>query len=321
MGAASDVACGGVTRRSVDASASLASATQAHEKSADAAFLAKASRGGHRWPAARHVPAWSPRGEVAWSAGLDYTDRASTMALRYGKPPLIEVVCELRFESSSSHPWDGVVPGLMFAALGDRYPDRREAAAMDVAPIGGVPRVRSQFFSRDGARVVQFGLDTVAVNALTPHLGWGGLRDEACAVLRDYRRVAQPARLKGAVVRYVNRVVLPASADFSLETYFNALPALPFGMSDVVTSFSVQAEARYKNPDASLRFGLRSHDANEGQLTFFVTYEHQALDSGIPEFEDLPAWLDAAHDRIELAFYGTFTGTCHTDVFQEVRDE
>ena len=68
-------------------------------------------------------------------------------------------------------------------------------------------------------------------------------------------------------------------------------------------------------------FNLRTLNGTEDQLSFLVDYEHASLDLSAPDFEAVPGWLDAAHTRIELAFYGSFTPTCHAEVFQEARDE
>jgi uncharacterized protein (TIGR04255 family) len=243
------------------------------------------------------------------------------MPLRYQKPPLIEALCEFRFESSSAQPWDGAVPGLMYAKLGARYPKRDETVALDLAQPGSLPRPRSRFFSPDKARLVQLGPDMLVVNALEPHLGWAGLRDEACRVLSEYREVARPARLRTVILRYINRVDVSSMVDVALEDYFTTLPSVPEGMSAPLSAFSIQAEARYEEPDAALRFNLRTLNGTEDQLSFLVDYEHASLDASAPEFDAVPVWLDAAHSRIELAFYGTFTPACHAEIFQEARGE
>lgn len=251
---------------------------------------------------------------------LNYTPMRR-MPLRYEKPPLVEALCEFRFESPSAQPWDGAVPGLMYATLGARYPERRESVTLDLAQPGGIPRARAQFFSTDKTRLVQFGPDMLVVNALKPHLGWAGLRDEACRVLAEYREVARPARLSTVIVRYINRVDVSSKTDFILEDYFTILPSVPEGMSAPLSAFSIQVEARYERPEAALRFNLRTLNGTEDQLSFLVDYEHASLDLSAPDFEAVPGWLDAAHTRIELAFYGSFTPTCHAEVFQEARDE
>lgn len=180
-----------------------------------------------------------------------------------------------------------------------------------------IPRARAQFLRADGSRVLQLGEDRLIVNALPPHVGWDELCAEVRRVLAEYREVARPEELLAASVQYVNRVVLPPDSASALDVYFTSLPSVPPGMTGSLRSFQVAAEATYVDPAGVLRFAFRTGEIHDGQPTFMLEYQHAWVEPQPLGFDEVVDWLNVGHDRIELAFYGSFTAECHTRLFQE----
>ena len=249
------------------------------------------------------------------------------MALRYQKPPLVEALCEVRFASPEGHAWDWTIPGMLYQRIQARFPARKERHAI-AFPIGAAqvepPRhaiERLQFASPDGTMIVQVGPDLLAVNSLRPHLGWPELRDTFLGVLGAYCELAAPRALTMAAVRYINRVEIPLRPGFALEKYFAVVPGLPGGVSGAVSTFLMHTEVRYEEPAAifRFRFGTTATESADDVAAFMLDYEHVAPGPVAPTFDSLPAWLDVGHDRIERAFYGSFTEMTHAELFQETR--
>lgn len=250
------------------------------------------------------------------------------MALRYQKPPLVEALCEVRFASTQERSWDWAIPGMLYERIRDRFPIRREHHAINIpgaTPVllgAAVPSIeRLQFVSGDENTVVQVGPDLLAVNSLRPHLGWAELRDTLLDILSTYRDIASPSGIATTAVRYINRVEIPllTESGFTLERYFNVLPGLPAGVPRMVTTFVIHTEVAYEAPAAIFRFLFGTTESTAQIAAFTLDYEHVSQESSPPTFDSLRGWLDAGHDRIELAFYGSFTSMTHAEVFREIR--
>lgn len=248
------------------------------------------------------------------------------MALRYQKPPLVEALCGLRFASIEERRWDWTIPEMLHDRIRDQFPIRREQHVVEMPLAGPVPLgpatqpiERLQFESGDGNTIVQVGPDLLAVNSLRRHLGWPELRDLLFSVLVAYREIAAPPGIATVAVRYINRVEIPIQSDFALEKYFRVRPGLPAGVPDEVSSFLIHTEVGYKAPAAIFRFRFGTTESVDQVAAFTLDYQHTSPESTPPTFDDLRGWLDAGHDRIERAFYGTFTPMTHAEIFQEVR--
>jgi uncharacterized protein (TIGR04255 family) len=248
------------------------------------------------------------------------------MALRYQKPPLVEALCEVRFASTEERRWDWTVPGMLYERIRDRFPTRKEHHTINLPVTTPVPLSatapsieRLQFMSGDENTMVQVGPDLLAVNSLRPHLGWAELRDTLLDVLATYREIASPSGIAMTAVRYINRVEIPNQSGFALEKYFKVLPGLPAGVSRVTTTFVIHTEVEYEAPAAIFRFLFGTTESKEQIAAFMLDYEHVSQPSIPPTFDGLRGWLDAGHDRIERAFYGSFTPMTHAEIFQEIR--
>jgi uncharacterized protein (TIGR04255 family) len=234
----------------------------------------------------------------------------------------VEALCELRFVSEPERKWDWAIPGLLYSRIAPRFPIRQQRHTISLPVDGPVALTGqgglAQFVATDGSTMVQVGPDLLAVNSLRPHLGWADLRDTLASVLQAYREIAVPTTISMAAVRYINRVDIPLRG-LTLERYFTVLPGLPDKASSEITKFLIHTEVKYDDPSALFRFRFGPTDSsNDTVATFLLDYEHIS-NADTPGFEALSAWLDAGHERIETAFYGSFTAFTHTEIFQEIR--
>ena len=246
------------------------------------------------------------------------------MALRYRNPPLVEAICEVRFASAPGRKWteDGE---MLHEQIRDRFPVRGTEHEMDlpiVTPVAlgstSPSLARLQFVSEDGNTMVQVGPDVLAVNSLRAHVGWPELRDTLLQVLTDYRAIAAPLGLTSATVRYINRVEIPLERELSLDKYFSVLPGLPQGVPAAVSTFLLHTEVGYEDPTATFTFRFATTESTGEVAAFMLDYEHFAPGPAVPELDALAAWLDTGHDRIERAFYGSFTPMTHAEIFGEI---
>jgi uncharacterized protein (TIGR04255 family) len=136
-------------------------------------------------------------------------------AIKYGNPPIIEVVAEFRFVPSE--PWDLTVPGLVYDRLREQFPRKRLLKVLEgeaAAEATGIRQEfrladRMQFLSDDEKAFVQVGPDLLAVNHLAPYPTWEGFVPLVQHGVDTYLSVAHPRGLHRIGLRYINQLEIP----------------------------------------------------------------------------------------------------------------
>lgn len=247
------------------------------------------------------------------------------MARRYERPPLTEALCEFQFESSQG--WDWTIPGLVYERIRADFPTKREKSLVEFSIQGtGMPEPqqfrpgvdRLQFFREDESGIVQVGPNLLAVNQLIPYAGWESFRPLILGQLEHYRSIANPDRLRRVVLRYINKVGVPAT-QFDLAEYFQALPGLPSDLAGNVTAFFTTSDLGYDDPPMRLKltFGTASSDSPESSQ-FLMDLEMASTEGLALEIDAIDHWLETAHERIERAFDSSFTERTHREVFGQI---
>src|SRR5258705_1897664 len=115
------------------------------------------------------------------------------MPRTYKKPPLIEALCELRFEGSQ--PWDWTIPGLVYERIRDQFPKKRQENALEVSVQPGENQIlqqmkagvaKMQFLRDDESALIQIGPDLLAVNQLRPYQSWKAFKALILENMRIY---------------------------------------------------------------------------------------------------------------------------------------
>src|SRR5712692_222149 len=113
---------------------------------------------------------------------------------RYGRPPVVEALCEIYFTGSN---WDPTTPGIFYERLRGNYPQKTSLSQfgieMQVGPgqqaesrqVAQEPRMR--FAKADNSRVVQLARELLIVNQLLPYPRYEEWREEVRAILDIYR--------------------------------------------------------------------------------------------------------------------------------------
>jgi len=94
------------------------------------------------------------------------------MGRKYRHPPIIEALCEFRFEPGP--PWDLAIPGLVYEKVKEEFPTRRQAKAFEVnvaaSPEGVEQRVtttdRIHFLRDDEKALIQVDRNLLVVSGL-----------------------------------------------------------------------------------------------------------------------------------------------------------
>jgi uncharacterized protein (TIGR04255 family) len=258
-------------------------------------------------------PPMSPEQKTATEA------RGSVPGRRYKNAPIVEAVCEFRFDSTGN--WDQTIPGLIFSHLDKQFPKRRTVSVVE-STIQGTPEgVQSQLrreervqFLRDDERAfVQVGQHLLAINHLQPYPTWHEYRPLIEAALNVYREVASPTGIQRIGLRYINRIKFPHPR-VDIENYFNFYPFIGEKLPTDYTSFVCGVQFPFENLRDVLRLQVASVQDNPDisaevalDLDYFLAKPREvAIDSVF-------TWLDKAHSRVDDVFEG-----CLTDALREL---
>ena len=225
------------------------------------------------------------------------------------KPPLIEALCEFRFDPSS--PWDWTVPGRLFDKIGQEFSERAQVQGLGVQiQIGPGPAPaahlstgpeRVQLKRPDGSAMVQVGPNLLAVNQLRPYPQWEAFRDLIMRVFSTYRDVTDTISLSRIGLRYINQLELP-EGPVQVGDFITLKPPLVGPLDRQLQGFYQRYEILQEAPVGVLVHQTGIQKAEERRVIIvdldFGSHEVTNLqDAGAVE-----AWLDSAHERVEEAF-------------------
>jgi uncharacterized protein (TIGR04255 family) len=239
---------------------------------------------------------------------------------RYGKPPIVEAVCEFRFDPSS--PWDLAIPGLLYETLKERFPQREPVRAIESAVQVGEPGIyqtvaatdRVRFRSHRGDALVQVGQHFLSLNHFTPYPTWERFRPMAADLLTAYRSVAYPSGITRVGLRYINRITVPVQPSVELEDYFNFFPGMvgPLRNLDYV-SFLVGVQLPFEKERDALRLQFTSDEPEDAATgSVLLDLDYFLAQPGSLDFDSLEGWLDAGHRRLEDVFEGCLRDTARS---------
>jgi uncharacterized protein (TIGR04255 family) len=247
------------------------------------------------------------------------TDARGTVAgRRYKNAPIVEAVCEFRFDSTGT--WDQTIPGLIFSRLDKPFPKRRTVSVLE-STIQGTPQgvqnllrqeERVQFLRDDERAFVQVGQHLLAINHLQPYPTWHEYLPLIQTALSAYREVASPKGIQRIGLRYINRIKFPRPR-VAIEHYFNFHPFIGEMLPTDYASFVCGVQFPFENLRDVLRLQIASVQDDPGtsaevalDLDYFLAKPNEV------SMDSVLTWLDEAHGRIDDVFEG-----CLTDALRE----
>ena len=223
-------------------------------------------------------------------------------------PPLIEAVCEFRFDPASE--WDWTVPGRLFDKIGKEFSERSEVRRLGVTVEQGgekTPRPalieagpdRIQLKRPDGSAMVQVGPKLLVINHLRPYTNWETFRDLILGIHRTYCDIAGSNTLGRLGLRYINQI---PQAEQAIEDIITLRPALSRSLDRSVSTFYQRYEFTHEDPKGILihQTGRRLVDEKP---VIMLDLDFGSEDVGeIGSADAVVDWLDRAHDRVEEGF-------------------
>ncbi len=230
------------------------------------------------------------------------------MRALYANPPLIEAVCDFRFEPGE--PWDATIPGRLYVLLEKQFPKRRAIRDFTAEIVAGpntieqqvTPIDRTHFVREDETALVQVAVNNLTVNHLAPYPGWATFRPMIERALKTYNQIAVPQGLQRIGLRYINRVEIPGRR-VNLEEYFDFYPHVGSGFSQIHGEFIAAVTFPYRDGHDSMRVQLNELPTGEGDRSIFTLDLDYFLNrSGGVSLAEATHWIEEAHQHVEEGF-------------------
>lgn len=243
------------------------------------------------------------------------------MGRRYKNPPIVEALCEFRFDPDS--PWDLTMPGLIYEKVRDTFPKRHQVKVVDVgiAPqtLGRVRATdRVQFLDEDEKALIQISPHFLAVNHLEPYPSWEEFLPLIESGLEAYRGVADPKDIHRIGLRYINRIEF-AEQRIDLEDYFEFYPFVGPKLPQLFGPFIVGIQVPYDDRHILKLSLTMAHTETPNTIAVALDLDYSLVKPGEVALDNVFEWLSVAHDRIEDAFEACITDRLR-QIFGEVTE-
>lgn len=239
------------------------------------------------------------------------------MAVQYDNTPLLEAVFEVYTTGAAST--EGFQADLE-AKLRPAYSGKREL----IEPVGvhvqlgpgskltqGVLKVppRVRLWSADSDRMVQFGADMCAFNALPPYRHFAGYQPAFRELVDAFLDATHAASVNALGQRYINRILLPPRSEAA--TYFAFYPKLPDDVARTHPPFSMLVQAAPADGGAvvvNLTYQGLQGDRPAYVLDLYARTEVERS----PQWQQIESWQRRAHDAIVKCFEMAITAESST---------
>jgi uncharacterized protein (TIGR04255 family) len=226
------------------------------------------------------------------------------------KPPLVEAVCEFRFDPSGE--WDWTVPGRLYDRIQNEFPRREQTQGFGFslqlgeglqsavpAIQGGLDRV---LMSReDGSASVQIGQNQLVINHRLPYPGWEGFFAIIRHILKTYLDLV-PSSFERVGLRYINQISAPFEREFEIGSLITLDPPIPKEIERPLANFYQRYELRHDKPEGILVHQTGMQFSPENEPVLMLDLDFGSLPNAAPDVAEAGPWLHGAHDRVEEAF-------------------
>ena len=231
---------------------------------------------------------------------------------RYANPPIVEAVCEFRFEPGN---WDNAMPGLIWEQVRDLFPKRRDAVRLEFQSVPGpggfeqrvIQQPLIQYLQEDEKLFMQVGPTVLTVNRLAPYESWQQFRPLIERAFEVYSQQAVPKAIARIGLRYINRIKLPGDK-VDLEGILEFRPHIGDALPKDHASFTVGAEFLFEGDRDVLRLQVASAaPQRESRLALVLDLDYFSILPDATVSGEIPQWLEVAHRHIEDAFEASIT--------------
>jgi uncharacterized protein (TIGR04255 family) len=215
------------------------------------------------------------------------------MAKHYKNPPLLEAVCEFKFQPPSS--WDPAVPDLIYEKVQAQFPQRETMNSLSEEEPA--TNAKTKFRRADGSALLQVSPKLLAINQLRPYPTWPQFKKTFLETYAIYRELARPAGITRLGLRYINQIEIPGTK-IEIGRYLRGCPQ-GYHKLFLSTEFPFAAEGE------NLAMIIAHVPHGEGDFVrFYLDLDYGAFPATT---EEIGPVLERAHDRLEEIFEASLT--------------
>lgn len=245
---------------------------------------------------------------------VDLSTRSQAMGTLLSSQPLVEALCEFRFEVTGG--WDLTLPGLFYAEVRDTFPLQETADEVsfqvELGPVKGrqqlVQTQRLQLWNEERSATLQIGKNLLSINQLNPYSGWDKFKELIQDAFSKYSNICSDFKFKSIALRYINHIKPTSEEGFSIDDYLTTIPVFPGPLNLPLTGFQ-QSYSFIEQELASLLMHRTNVMENEKDKEIILLLDLEFVCREIPQFGDdksrnswVDYWLECAHNKIEEAF-------------------
>lgn len=235
------------------------------------------------------------------------------MSKTYKNPPILEAVCEFRFELPDKASEKQV--STFYEKIKGSFPVAKKGKVgsleFKVEPnkTSGKNQMThkedfyefDQYFSQDEKYSIQLDGGRVSIHRIKPYTSWTDLSPLIKLVYNSYLKSFSPTKVIRIGLRYVNEVIL-SSDQFSFQDYFNIKASFSFFTEKSQKSIFIGSVfEQEKGRDAIKVQFIEKQTTKTSEKAFVLDFDYFLASSFISSNE-VEKWVEEAHNKIEEVF-------------------
>ncbi|MDI6803315.1 MAG: TIGR04255 family protein [Bacteroidota bacterium] len=236
---------------------------------------------------------------------------------KYINPPVIEIVCEIRFKVKN--PNDISVPGRFYEKIKDEYPNKEELheyeAKLEFSKEDIQQKVRTkllgmQYKTNSGEKLIRVAPNMVSAHHIPPYSNWEKFIPTAKKAFDIFREIVQPDGIERIGLRYIDRVEVP-KISFDLSEYFKIYPHIPKVEDRNITQFFMRLEMSFFNGRDVLILSIhKSQEKLADKTVIILDWDYVLAKPEEVSMDNVLNWIEEAHDKVIEIFEESITDSC-----------
>lgn len=237
------------------------------------------------------------------------------MPKTYKNPPILEAVCEFRFELSDKVSEKQIAT--FYETIKSSFPVAKKGKVgsieLKVEPDKSSGKNQmthkessyefDQYFSEDEKCSIQLDGGRISIHRVKPYTSWTDFNPLIKLVYNSYLKSFSPTKVVRIGLRYVNEVIL-SSDQFSLQDYFNIKASFPFFSQESQRSIFIGSVfEQEKGRDAIKVQFIEKQAIKTSEKAFVLDFDYFLTSSSISS-DEVEKWVEQAHNKIEEVFEG-----------------
>ncbi len=231
------------------------------------------------------------------------------MEKKLKKPPIIEAICEFKFDDKFE---DLIVYGSLHEKFKNNYPKTKKTTNLDLVlektddgfQHRTIEHNLQRFISEDGKSLLQVGPNILTVNRLKPYESWESFFPKIKSALNIFLDITKLKKLKRIGLRFINKINLKET-EIKLEDYYNFRP-MGDTLCDEINSFIVGIQI-LKEKDILKVTLTNSPPDQDFKMAHSLDLDYFSTNFNDENINDAMDWIHNAHEEIENAFFNCIT--------------